>query len=94
MKMDDMLRTLEEAAQKKSIRVSYENFGGELGAGGLCKVKGEWRLIVDKRATPSERVAMVAGALAGFPLEDLYLAPEVRELVEKVRKARALRRAS
>lgn len=94
MKMDDMLRTLEEAAQKKSIRVSYENFGGELGAGGLCKVKGEWRLIVDKRATPSERVAMVAGALAGFPLEDLYLAPEVRELVEKVRKARSLRRAS
>ncbi len=94
MKMDDMLRALEEAAEKKSIRVSYETFGGELGAGGLCKVKGEWRLIIDKRATPSERVAMVAGALASFPLDDLFLAPEARELVEKVRKARTLKRAS
>jgi len=94
MKMDEMLRLLEEAAEKKAIRVSYENFGGELGAGGLCKVKGEWRLIIDKRSTPSERVAMVAGALAGFPLDDLFLAPEVRDLIEKVKAARALRRAS
>ena len=94
MKMDDMLRTLEEAAQKKGIKVSYEAFGGELGAGGLCRVKGELRLIVDKRATPSERVAMVAGALATFPLDDVFLAPEVRELLDKVRKARALKNAS
>ena len=91
MKIDDMLQSLEEVAQKKAIRVTYENFGGELGAGGLCKVKGEWRLIIDKRATPSERVAMVAGALTGFPLEDVFLTPEVRDLLDKVRQARVLR---
>ena len=37
-------------AEKKSIRISYEAIGGELGAGGLCKVKGVHRVIVDKRA--------------------------------------------
>jgi hypothetical protein len=94
MKMDDMLVALEAAAARKSIRVSYENVGGEPGAGGLCKVKGEWRVIVDKRATPSERVALVGNALAMFPIDDLYLPPEVRDLIEKLRQARALKNAS
>lgn len=86
MKLDDTLRALEEAAEKKQIKVSYEPLGGELGAGGLCKVKGEWRILIDKRATPSERVAMVAEALAGFPLDDLFLAPELRELIGRMGK--------
>lgn len=85
MKIEDTLRILEETAQKKSIQVSYEALGGELGAGGLCRVKGAWRIIIDKRATPSERAAIVAEALAGFPLDDLYLAPEIRELLEQIK---------
>lgn len=88
MKLDETLRLLEEVAQKKSIKVSYEALGGELGAGGLCKVKGEYRLIVDKRATPSERVAMLAEALSRFPLEDIFMAPELRALIDKVRRPR------
>jgi len=90
MKTDDMLVSLEAAAHKKGVRVSYETFAGEVGGGGLCKVKGEWRLMVDKRANPSERVAMVAGALATFPLDDLFLTPELRDLIERVRKTRGL----
>ena len=50
--------------------MTYENIGGELGAGGLCKVKGEHRVIVDKRATDGEKVTVLAQALAKFPLED------------------------
>ena len=86
MKIDEMLRVLEETAAKKNIKVSYEAIGGELGAGGLCKVKGEYRVIIDKRATTGERVALVAGALSQFPLEDVYLTPEVRDLIGRVRK--------
>jgi hypothetical protein len=88
MKIDDTLRELEQVAQKKNIRVAYEAIGGELGAGGLCKVKGEWRVIVDKRATPGERVTVLAQALAGFPLEDVFVTPEVREVIEKSRAFR------
>ena len=92
MKLDDTLRALEELAQKKSIKVAYEPLGGELGAGGLCKVKGEWRILVDKRATPNERVAIVAEGLSRFPLDDVFVAPEIRQLIERMKKP--LRRAA
>jgi hypothetical protein len=83
MKIDDTLTELEAVAEKKGIRVAYEPLGGEVGAGGLCKVKGEYRIIVDKRATPGERVTVLAQALSAFSLDDVFVAPEVRELIAK-----------
>jgi hypothetical protein len=83
VKVQDTLRELEEVAQKKSIRLSYEQIGGELGAGGLCKVKGEHRVIVDKRATDGEKVTVLAQALARFPLEDVFMSEETRALIAR-----------
>jgi hypothetical protein len=83
MKIQETLRELEDVAQKKTIRVSYENIGGELGAGGLCKVKGEHRVIVDKRATDGEKVTVLAQALARFPLDDVSISEETRDLISK-----------
>jgi hypothetical protein len=81
MKVADQLVELESVAEKKQIRVSYESIGGELGAGGLCKVKGEHRVIVDKRATDGEKVTVLATALARFTLDDLFISEEVRALI-------------
>jgi hypothetical protein len=81
MKVADQLVELESVAEKKQIRVSYESIGGELGAGGLCKVKGEHRVIVDKRATDGEKVTVLATALARFDLDDLFISEEVRALI-------------
>jgi hypothetical protein len=83
MKIDETLRELEGVAEKKKIRVSYEAIGGELGAGGLCKVKGEHRVIVDKRATDGEKVTVLAQALSRFPLDDLFISEETRALIER-----------
>lgn len=83
MKIQDTLAELESVAGKKNIKVSYENIGGELGAGGLCKVKGEHRVIVDKRATDGEKVTVLAQALARFPLEDVFMSEDTRALVER-----------
>ena len=83
MKIADTLRELETVADKKGIRVAYEAIGGELGAGGLCKVKGEYRVIIDKRATPGERVTVLAQSLSSFSLDDIFVAPEVRELIAR-----------
>lgn len=82
-KIADTLKELEEIAEKKSIRISYETIGGELGAGGLCKVKGQHRVIVDKRATDGEKVTVIATALARFPLEDLFMTEDTRALIER-----------
>jgi hypothetical protein len=83
MRIDDTLRELETVAEKKHIRVSYEAIGGELGAGGLCKVRGEHRVIVDKRATSGEKVTVLAQALSQFPLEDVFMSEETRALIAR-----------
>ncbi len=82
-KIADTLKELEEIADKKAIRISYEAIGGELGAGGLCKVKGQHRVIVDKRATDNEKVTVIATALARFPLEDLFMSEDTREIIQR-----------
>jgi hypothetical protein len=86
VKVQDQLKELEDVAAKKQIRVTYENIGGELGAGGLCKVKGQWRVIVDKRATDGDKVTVLAQALSKFELEDVFMSEEVRGLIFKPQK--------
>jgi hypothetical protein len=83
VKIDETLKELEGVAEKKKIKVTYENIGGELGAGGLCKVKGEHRVIVDKRATDGEKVTVLAQALSRFPLDDVSISEKTREIIQK-----------
>lgn len=88
MKLPEILAELEEACKTLGIRVTYEAIGGELGAGGLCKVKGQWRAIIDKRATPSERVQVLGPVVARFfaPEESpVAVSPPVRELLLRLR---------
>jgi hypothetical protein len=84
MKAEQMLEELERAAEKVGVRVSYEALAADtIGQGGLCKVKGEWRAIIDRHATAGEKVSLLAQLLAGFDLEAVFLSPQVRELVQK-----------
>lgn len=83
MKIEETLHELESVAEKKGIRVSYEAIAGELGAGGLCKVKGEHRVIVDKRATAGEKATVLAQALAHFSLEDVFISEHTRALIQR-----------
>jgi hypothetical protein len=94
MKPEVMLELLENAAEQLGIKVSYEPLqtGGLQSTmrGGLCRVKGAYRIIIDKRATSEERVATLAGAIASVPSDttDLELAPQVRELLRLYRRDR------
>jgi len=86
MKMDRVLEELEEAAKKAGVTVQHDSLTGEgTGQGGLCKVKGEWRIIVDRKATPGEKVVVLAQALGAFDLEGVYLSPEARDLLARYR---------
>jgi hypothetical protein len=64
MKPEVVLELLESAAAQLKVRVSYEPLQTSVIHGGLCRVKGEYRIIVDKRATAEERVTTLATALA------------------------------
>ena len=80
-----MLELLEAAADQLAIKVSYEPLqtsGIQTGLrGGLCRVKGHYRIIIDKRASDEERVATLATAVATFDTTDLELPVRVREVL-------------
>lgn len=81
MKPEVMLELLEAAAEQLGVKVSYEPLQSSVGNGGLCRVKGQYRVIVDKRATSEERVATVATALATFDTSELALPQKVRDVL-------------
>jgi hypothetical protein len=84
MKPEVLLEMLENAADQLGIRVSYEQLQSSVVTGGLCKVKGAYRIIIDKRATSEERVGTLATALASFGparLDELALPAKVRDFL-------------
>lgn len=82
MKIEQVLEHLEQAAETLAVRVSYEPLQSATGFGGLCKVRGEYRIIIDKRATTSERVTTLARALSRVDTAGLALPLEVRDVLE------------
>jgi len=81
MKPEVLLELLEAAADQLKIRVSYEPLQSTVVHGGLCRVKGEYRCIVDKRASTEERVVTLATAIATFDTTELVLPVKVREVL-------------
>src|SRR6201989_1566173 len=89
MKPEALLELLESAAEQLKVRVSYETPQTSVVHGGLCRVKGEYRIIVDKRASAEERATTLATALAqvirqsGIASDDaaLELSPKVQEVL-------------
>jgi len=86
--MKRLLEELEQVADQVGIRVHYDKMTGLCaGKGGLCRVKGGYRLIVDRRATNHERIGYLVEALARFDLEAIYLSPQARRCVAVDRKS-------
>ncbi len=82
MKPEVLLELLEAAADQLGINVSYEPLQTSVVNGGLCRVKGVYRVIIDKRATSEERVATLATALATFDTTEIALPPKVRDVLK------------
>jgi len=81
MKVAEQLRELERVAEQLEVRVSYEPMTGLVsGAGGLCRVKGEYRVIIDRRLRPPERVRLLVDALSRFDTSKVEMDAGVRAL--------------
>ena len=82
MKPEQMTETLEQAAAQLGVQVRYDTMTGDsAGGGGLCKVKGAWCVIIDRKTPPAERAAMLIEALAGFDTDSVFLPPQVRDAI-------------
>ena len=90
MKPEQMTETLEQAAAQLGVQVRYETMTGDAaGGGGLCKVKGTWCVIMDRKTPPAERAAMLIEALVGFDTDAVFLPPQVRDAIAAKRTERA-----
>ena len=86
MDLTALLAELEQLAGKLGVTVMYDHFTGDgMSTGGMCKVKGSWRVIIERRASDGEKVSILARALSGFDLEPHFLSPAARETVERHR---------
>jgi hypothetical protein len=82
MDTNSALQELEALAEKLGVDVIYDRFTGDAaGSGGLCKVRGRWRVIIERRCSAGERLPILAKALAGFDLEQHFLSPSLRQLI-------------
>jgi hypothetical protein len=84
MNNEVILSYLEELAEKFEISVRDENINIEESSsnGGLCRIEGKYILILNSRATAAEKIQVMIKALQQFDLDDIYVKPVLRELLE------------
>ena len=85
MKPDQLYQELKDLAERIHITVSEENLktSGIKVKSGLCTVKGKQIFIMDKHKSVHKKIRILAEQLATMPLEDLYIIPAVRDLLNK-----------
>ncbi len=79
MKHEDLIQELQTAAAQIGITVRWERGDFE---GGYCILRDQKILLINKRLMPVRKAAVLATALHGIGLENVYLKPAVREFVE------------
>lgn len=86
MDEDTLLNQLEELAHSLGIEIRYEPLRRESSffPGGLCRIKGEYVLILNSTATTEDKIQTMAKAVNRFDLSKVYLRPGLREFLDKV----------
>ena len=79
---------LEELAEGFGIEMRYEPIKQDEDlvrvVGGLCLLRGEYILIIDSKAAMGDKIRTFADALRHFNLDQIYIKPAIRELLDKV----------
>jgi hypothetical protein len=73
-------------AEKLEILVRDENVNMEesSSSGGLSLVEGKYILILNSKTTVQEKIQVAIKALRQFDLNDVYVKPLIRELLDKI----------
>ncbi len=87
MRSEELLSRLECLADQLRIPVRYASLATEelSGRGGLCILRGERRIIIERSLGCREKAHLLASGLAQFDLEGVFLLPAVRQAIEAAR---------
>jgi len=88
MRDEELLLALEGLAEQLQIPVSYAALATEElpGRGGMCIIRGEQRIIIERSLGTREKIRLLAEGLAEFDFEDVFLLPAVREAIERAKQ--------
>jgi uncharacterized ferritin-like protein (DUF455 family) len=75
-----LLNELEEVVQRLGYKIRYEKGDFE---GGYCLLKELKLFVINTRNDIEKRIAIIAGNLKSLGIDDIYVKPHIRELVEK-----------
>ena len=82
MNAQQQLQELERVAQILAVKVCYEPMAGLVqGVGGLCRLRGEYRVIIDKKLRAPERVNILVDALRRFDLSAVEMGAALRRVL-------------
>jgi hypothetical protein len=76
---------LADAAKRLGLEVRREKIMREIGyraRGGACRLREKNLVIIDREMAPAEQVEVLVEALRSRDLENLYLSPAARRLLQ------------
>jgi hypothetical protein len=84
-----IIRQLEELAVTFGLQIRYEpiRIDDDLPnvPGVVCRLKGDNVLIINSNSTVRDKIKTLAEAVKNFDLDQVYILPVIRELLEKAR---------
>ncbi len=85
MRNEALLAALESLAERLQIPVTYANVATEelTGRGGMCVLRGERRIILERSLSVREKARLLAAGLAAFDHGTVFLLPAVRAAIER-----------
>ena len=85
MKESDVLQELVETAEGIGLKVCTVNIRKYAfnAKSGLCRVEGEYRIIVDKHLHLSEKIDVLVEAIQHFGVDTSRMDPHIKRLIEK-----------
>ncbi len=85
MKAKKLLQELELVAEKLGIQTIYDTFEGK---GGGCRVIDNRYVVINSRLADRVKAELFLKALSELPIDEIYIKPEIRELLEQARESR------
>ena len=88
MQSSQVLEYLEDLAKRLGVEIVYQKLGEEEFSvqGGLCKVNGTFKIIIDRSQSLDDQINIVAQGLSSFDTEEIFLFPYIRDVLEKARR--------
>ncbi len=79
-----LLDTLEDVARRVGVEVVHDHIRAEgfNSRGGACRLRERWMILLDRKMATSDKVDLLANELTRWPLDDVFVPPAVRHLLE------------